>query len=319
MVSAREEALEELVRTSNLLSEEHQFSTLVSRLVEQAQDVTRSDLSALYIYEEPEEKVSPLRLAYTRGRYEIKKRIPADDELVGFINECGEAVVLLERRPSPFLELLLHPEMKSGMAVPIQTAKGKIGILFVNSRSRSFYGGARFAFIESFTKLAGGMLHNARLFQELRDYLRRIEELERYQESIFSSMTNLLITTDEKGRIRYYNRAAAERMGLSDEDVGRTTGEFFTKRIGKKVLNAMDATRESESEVLGIEGIYRGREKEMDFALNLSPLQGKRGKFEGDDLSLHRPEPGAGTQIPYEGCQGRTAGYQGHVRPLYVQ
>ncbi len=284
MLTTQEEALAQLVRTSTLMSEEFQFRTLISRLVEQAQDTTRSDLTALYLYQDPELGSSDLKLAYKRGRYEIPKQISADEEIAAFIADCGEAVVLLERKASPFLGLLLHPDLQSGMAIPIKTPKGRIGILFVNSRTRLFYSKIRFAFIDSFTKLASGLLHNARLFQETKEYLRRIEELERYQESIFNSMTNLLITTDEKGEIHYFNRAAAERMGLSEEDIGRRAEDFFTKRIGKKVLKAIGETQESMEEILGIEGIYKGAEREMDFSLNLSPLQGKRGKNEGMTL-----------------------------------
>ncbi len=281
MLTTQEEALAQLVRTSMLMSEEFQFRPLISRLVEQAQDVTQSDLSAFYVYENPANGKSRLRLGYKRGRYEIPKSLNAGNEVVDFIGDCGEAVVLLERKPSPFLGVLLHDEMKSGMAIPIKTAREKIGILFINSRSTGFYSRIRFAFVESFTRLAGGMLHNARLLQETREYLQRIEEMERYQENIFSSMTNLLITTDESGAIHYFNQAAAERMNLSQEDIGRRISDFFHKRIGKKVINALEKTQESGNEVLGIEGIFKGNEKEIDFSLNLSPLKGKRGRHEG--------------------------------------
>ena len=281
MLSTQEEALSQLVRTSSLMSEEFQFQTLISRLVEQAQDVTQSDLSALFLYEDPEARRSRLKLVYKRGRYDIARSLPASDDVVEFVRDCGEVVVLTERKPSPFLGLLLQEEMKSGVAVPIKTAKGRIGILYLNSRIPNFYSKIRFGFIESFTRLAGGMLHNARLFQETREYLQRIEEMERYQESIFSSMTNLLITTDETGAIHYFNAAAAERMQLAEKDIGRDLGDFFNKRIGKKVITAFQASQESGREVLGIEGIFRGADKEMDFSLNLSPLKGKRGRHEG--------------------------------------
>ncbi len=281
MLSTREEALSQLVRTSSLISEEFQFRTLISRLVEQAQDVTQSDLSALYLFQDPEAKRSSLKLAYKRGRYPITGTLAASNEVADFVQDCGEAVILTERKPSPFIGLLLHEEMKSGVAVPIKTAKGRIGILYLNSRQANFYSSIRFSFIESFTRLAGGMLHNARLFQETREYLQRIEEMERYQESIFSSMTNLLITTDDAGTIHYFNKAAAERMQLTEKDLGRDLGDFFSKKIGRKVINALNASQESGKEVLGIEGIYRGAEKEMDFSLNVSPLQGKRGRHEG--------------------------------------
>ena len=282
MLSTQEEALAQLVRTSTIMSEEFNFRTLISCLVEQAQDITRSDLSAFYIYENPESGKGALRLGYKRGRHEIRSRIPASDETADFIRDCGEAVVLLDRKPSPFLGILLHDDMQSGMAIPVKTAKSNIGILFINSRSPNFYSSIRFAFIESFTRLAGGMLHNARLFQETREYLQKIEEMGRYQESIFSSMTNLLITTDDQGTIHLGTIKPLPREWAFPKQISAAGWMiFFHKRIGKKVINALQAGQESGKEVLGIEGIYRTGDTDMDFSLNLSPLTGKRGRHEG--------------------------------------
>jgi adenylate cyclase len=88
--------------------------------------------------------------------------------------------------------------MNSAIALPLNTAKAKFGILILNSRKENFYNRKNFHFLDSFVKQAGGLLQSARLYKELQEHVKQIEELERYQESIFESMTNILITTDEK-------------------------------------------------------------------------------------------------------------------------
>jgi adenylate cyclase len=271
--------LDALVRASGLLSEEINFTRLVSVLVEQAVDVSRSDLAALYLYED--EAAKSLTLAYRRGRGEPPKQLERSDELVGFIEECRESVVLLDRRESPFAGLLLVDGARSGMALPLFTAKARLGILLLNSTEQRHYNRERFSLLDSLVGLAAGMLNNARLYRELQEYARRIEELERYQESIFESMTNLLITTDETGRIHYFNRAAAERLRLDEGQIGSPLHTTFSKSLTKRLMTAIDGVAESGESVLGLEGIYKTADHEMDFSLNVTPLQGKRGRHEG--------------------------------------
>jgi adenylate cyclase len=276
--------LEELVRAGSLLSRDMDFTTMTSVLVEQSLDITRSDLACLYIHAELEQKTSSLRLIYRRGRYPVSEHFSASSELVAFIEESDEAVVLTERQESPFAELLLHPRMLSGIALPLSTPKQKLGLLILNSRKSYHYGRERFLFLDSFCKLAGGMLHNARLFQDLREYLARIQALERYQENIFSSMTNLLVTTDQQGRIRYFNSAAARSLGLTEAHLGTPAQELFREALSRKIVAEIVSATQDKREVLNLKGIYRCAAGDMDFNLNISPLLTKRGRTEGATL-----------------------------------
>ena len=201
MAAPTPHVLDELVRASSLLTGEITFGRLISILAEQSVDITHSDCGALYLCT-PDDSDADLKLAYKRGRHPVPDTLPAQSDLVDFILESDESVVLLSRDPSPFSDLLLSEPMNSGMALPVSTTKAKIGILILNSREPRYYNRARFHFLNSFAGLAGGMLHNARMYAELQEYLRQIEELQRYQASVFESMTNLLVTTDEKGTIQ---------------------------------------------------------------------------------------------------------------------
>jgi PAS domain S-box-containing protein len=268
-----------------MLAGEVDFKSLAAVLVEQSLDVSRSDLGALYIRTALEShRRADLRLHYRRGRFAIAERLSARSALVEFAEECEEAIVLLERKESPFEEVLLHEAMRSGIALPLATPKARIGLLVLNSREPLHYGRGPLEFLEAFSRLAAGMLHNSSLFQDLRETLRRVEELERYQKNIFDSMTNLLVTTDRNGRVGYYNRAAASRFALRPEHLSRPLSEALAGGLGRRILRAIDRVAQDGREVVGMEGIYRREGLEMDFALNASPLRTPRGRYEGVTL-----------------------------------
>jgi PAS domain S-box-containing protein len=276
----------DLIRAGAMLSREQNFKSLIMVLVEQALDISHSDLAAFYLLVNGEDPRSGLRLVYKRGRETPPDTLSGDSELVRFTRECREALVFNNRkgtgkRPPLFREVLLSPNMASGMALPVISAARDIGLLFVNSRKPLFYNRRRFYFLDAYVKLAGPVMLNTRLFEESRDYLRKIEALERYQEHVFDSMTNMVITADPEGQIHYFNRAAAEAMGLNETCLGRDLREIFHGALSAKILKIITASFESDQEILGLEGIFRRGGREIDYALNLSPLRTPRGKREG--------------------------------------
>jgi adenylate cyclase len=277
------DTVQELVRSGSLLSGNLELGSMISILTEQSYDITASDLACLYLRTEPEKRRSPMRLMYRRGRFGVPDILPEASELAEFIFECNQAVVLGERNRGPFRELLLDPCMNSAVALPLQTSHLAIGVLFLNSRQPRHYGRQALSFLESYTVLAAGMFHNARLYEDLKETLRRVEEMERYQESIFASMTNLLLTTDSQGRLRYFNPVASRRFGLKEEAIGKKLGEIFRYSLDRRILRTIERSRDKQRELVGAEGIFRG-DGEVDFSLNQTPLMGKRGGNEGATL-----------------------------------
>ncbi len=284
--AAGRQSLDELVRAGSVLAAQSDFRSLASALVEQALDGSRSDLAALYVSADAGSRGQDLRLFYRRGRCAAGERLAASDPLVEFARECGEAVVLLERRPGPFAGLLLDPAMRSGIAVPVSTRKAALGLLILNSLEPCHYNRRRLQFLESCCRLASGMLHNSRLLQDLRESLARVQELERYQAAIFASMTNLLLATDGDGRLRYCNPAAAERLGLREADLGKPLAEVVGRSVDRRLLRALERAASEGRELLGVEGIYRLADGDIDFSLNASPLRGPRGRREGLTLLI---------------------------------
>lgn len=273
--------IEELVRASALLTTDQSRTSLISILVGQAQDISKSEVSALYAYPFNKGTQGPLKMVLKRGKYDIPQSFPLQSDLVEFMEDCREALIVHSKEDPFFQSSLLNAEMNSAIVLPLNTAKRKIGILILNSKKNNFYGKNKLHFLDAFTRLSGGMVHNVELFQEVKQKLKEIEDLQRYQESIFSSMTNLLITTDGKGNIHYFNQAAAERLGLNERNIDKNLEVLFNKSINKKILKEIVSTADSHNEILGLEGIYSKENREMDFSLNVSPLKSRMGKHEG--------------------------------------
>jgi len=292
---------QDLVRAGALLARERNFKDLVSVFVEQAQDISRVDMAAFYVLENPEDRKSDLKLYYKRGRYPVPETISGTGELVRFLRECREALIYNNKQalekdaadgqagsaarkreiPRILKEILIHPEMKSGMALPIVSPPREIGVLFAESQIPCFFNRRRFQFLDSYTKLAAGAMQTSRLFGETKESTRKIDSLERYQDNVFNSMTNMVVTTDATGYLYYFNEAAAQAMGLGENDLGRSLENTFRNSISSKALKTIIRCLEEGTEVLGLEGIYRSGEKELDYSLNVTSLKTPRGKKEG--------------------------------------
>ena len=277
---------QDLIRAGALLARERNFKDLVNVFVEQAQDISRVDLAAFYILKDTDDRKSDLKFSYKRGRYSVPETISGSSELVCFLRECKEALIFNNkealRKDGAFLkEVLINPEMKSGMALPIVSPPREIGILFVGAQSPCFFNRRRFHFLDSYTKLAAGAMQTSLLFGETREASKKIDSLERYQDFVFNSMTNMIITTDAAGQIYYFNEPATESMGLKEEDLGRNLENAFRNSLSSKTVKTILKSLENGNEILGLEGIYRKEGKEMDYSLNVTPLRTPRGKKEG--------------------------------------
>ena len=244
-------ALRELTRAGTVLTGQKHFKELVKTLVDQSVDITSADQGSFYLTDSPGNPVHWQQL-YKRGRFETPLNLQGCEEMTSFLVECREAILLTERKKSPFLSLLLSHTMNSGIALPVTTADKMIGVLILNSRQPLFFDHDRFLFLDSITHLAGGLLNSSRLYDELKEHLKRIETLKEYQESVFNSMTNLLVTTDAQGSIRYMNRAAVESFQISLEKISLETSLESTlgAGLGRKTRTAI---RETLAKKYGVE------------------------------------------------------------------
>ncbi|UCB45398.1 MAG: PAS domain-containing protein [Spirochaetota bacterium] len=268
--------IDEVVRAGLIISKGLDIKLFIASLIDQLFDVTGSDIACFY--SRSEERV---RLLYRRGKFSAPDRFSPREDPFSFVIESNETVVLTERKKSPFLKTLLHDSMNSGVVAPIGTSKNVYGFVVLNSQKNLFFTRTRFMGAEALTKLAGEYFHNSLLHNQLKEYTRKIEALERYQKNIFSSMTNILLTADIDGSLKYFNPAAEERFSLTSDHIGKPVKDIFSNRLGKNMLGIVNNSISEGKQIVGAEGIFRGDESDIDFSLNTSPLLTSRGKREG--------------------------------------
>ena len=94
-------------------------------------------------------------------------------------------------------------------------------------------------------------------------------------------MSDFLITTNPDGTIHYFNEAASQKLGLSENNIGSRLNNFFNKKVTRKVLGVIEKAETRGETILGIEGILKTPAENIDYSLNITPLKGKRGRNEG--------------------------------------
>ena len=119
---------QDLVRAGALIARERNFKDMITIFVEQAQDISHAELAAFYILKDIEDRKSDLKLTFKRGNYELPEIISGSSDLVCFLRECRETLIFnnkygdtkkIDTAASFLKEVLIHPAMKSGMALPI--------------------------------------------------------------------------------------------------------------------------------------------------------------------------------------------------------
>jgi adenylate cyclase len=198
-------------------------SALIESLVDQAVDISGAESACFMATKNLLPSVAPMTIKniYSRGNFSLPKSLPTKDPNILFIFECREYVLINQAEDAYFGSLILHPAWRSTIIAPMMGQNKVLGLLFLGSTDEGYFSGERLNFLDSYVKMSGGLLHNQELVAELREKLSAIEKLERYQDSIFTSMTNLLLTTDSNGDIAYFNLAAADRFQLTPEDQGK--------------------------------------------------------------------------------------------------
>lgn len=265
------------MRAGSRLSGQCSFQAMISVLVEQSMDTSRSDLACLYLHDPAAGGGEPLRLASRRGRYPAPERLKGDDPGVAFLEDSREAVVLLERAAGPFAALFLHPDMRSAVALPLCCPEAWLGALVLNSLGPRHYGRQALRFLDSYARLAGGALHASRRLRDLRAGQRRRQARDRHPSRILASLADPLLTTDREGRIRSFNPAAARDLGLSEAALGRPLEQVFAGTLPPAVLQAAGKAAQLGEERVGLRGQYTGGGRRLRFSLSISPLPSPGG------------------------------------------
>jgi PAS domain-containing protein len=271
------ELLEKLQKAGIFFASGLNFKALISLVVEEALEMSGSDLGCVYLFERPEEKQTHCKLIYKKGKYDVPLTILEDDESLIFIRECQEAIVVLEKKQETLATVLLHPKMESGMVFPLATSSLQWGLLFLNSREKNYYTKRHFTFLHFYTLLAGEKLYTSRLIEKLKTELTQVEEAFSFQEMILGALVPMLIVLDSEGCINYFNDSAKRRFGFPESSKGKDGMSLLAACLDESLLTQIKTALERPELVILTRGKYKDTfisepDSVCNLYLKISPL-----------------------------------------------
>lgn len=119
--------------------------------------------------------------------------------------------------------------IRSIMCAPLIVRNNCIGAVYVDSRiNANLFGPKHRDLLLAFCNQAAIAIDNARLFADLNKAIQKVREDKRYMDNIFGSIANGVITTDAKGIITTFNKAAAFILMVNPfEAVGKHYRDVF--------------------------------------------------------------------------------------------
>jgi len=223
-VQKKEEEESQLLEITTAISSELQLQPLLAKIMETTTEILDADRSTLFLYDE---KTKELWSQVGQG-LEIKEiRFPSHLGIAGTVFTTGETINI----PEAYKDSRFNPEIdkktgyitKTILCMPVKNKKGKtIGVTQVLNKKGDPFTKIDENRLRAFSAQAAIALENARLFDD-------VLNMKNYNESILESMSNGVITLDDKKRIVKSNSASLRILNTSVENIiGISADEYFS-------------------------------------------------------------------------------------------
>ncbi len=223
-IQKKEEEESQLLEITTAISSELQLQPLLAKIMETTTEILDADRSTLFLYDE---KTNELWSQVGQG-LEIKEiRFPSRLGIAGTVFTTGETINI----PDAYKDSRFNPEIdkktgymtKTILCMPVKNKEGKtIGVTQVLNKKGGPFGKMDENRLRAFSAQAAIALENAKLFDD-------VLNMKNYNESILESMSNGVITLDDRKRIVKTNSASLRILNTNAEKItGISADEFFS-------------------------------------------------------------------------------------------
>ncbi|HMN61368.1 MAG TPA: GAF domain-containing protein, partial [Anaerolinea sp.] len=135
----------------------------------------------------------------------------------------GQAVLTTDALEDPRFgnqdSVVLH-NLRSILCVPLLVKRQLSGVIYADNRVRAgLFTRRHLELLTGFANQAGVAIENARLFDSVRTALTEATALKTLMDNVFTSIPSGVLTTDIQNRIQLCNRAAAEILGQTEDQL----------------------------------------------------------------------------------------------------
>jgi len=174
MVNIKDNITDKITDSYSALTNQYNVKNILTIFTETSMDNTFSDLSCLYLASDTD--ITDYVLFYKKGNYDINNILPATNPAVSFIIESKEISLILKRKDSPFVDILLCDDMQSGIALPLVISNNVKAILFLNSTKIKFYDKSKFNYLKTLSEITSLMFQDLKLNKELAQIINNLNK-----------------------------------------------------------------------------------------------------------------------------------------------
>ena len=201
--------------------------------------------------------------------------------IVRSVWESGEPVVTMNAQEDDRFsaqESIISYNLRSILCAPLKLKDSSIGVIYADNRVASgIFIDADRDLLAAFANQAAVAIENARLFRQIRNHLAEITEMKTLMDNVFESIASGVITVDEADRIRLYNRAAEQILGVPADSIVHELYQSALATLSLPVENVIQDVK--------VEGGVHNLEMDLDvvqrpstttLSMTFSPLRNRQ-------------------------------------------
>lgn len=267
----------ELLELSTALLSELNLNKVLVKIMDTTKRLLSAQRCTLFLYDRDNHELWS-QVAHGMNSKQIK--IPADSGIAGIVFTTGQTVNIenayADKRFNPRVDRLTGYKTRSILCMPVKKKDGTIiGVTQVLNKKGGPFTERDEKRLGAFSAQASIALTNARMVDDLIN-------MKNYTESILESMSNGVISVDEKGKIIKYNQAA---IRILQTDLQQWVGKPFdicfsdvNAWIGEYIRQVMaDKSRDivADGDLVSKDG------KVLQIRLKIVPMIGANNLFKG--------------------------------------
>lgn len=283
--------LRALAKTTQLINSSLDLESVLARAMDTVIGLTDAERAILYQWDRDKEK---LEVKIARGIEQVNiqsERFTVSHSIIESVIQTGQAIVTANARDDERFsnqDSVMSYDLRSILCVPLIYRGRVVGVVYADNRiQNALFGERELQLLMTFANQAVIAIQNAQLFEQVKASLDEVTEMQRFLDSIFSSIASGVVTTDREGNIRTCNSVAEKLLGVSaSEVIGEPLMHVFPP-IYEGFENMLNAVQERGSlETLDVNVVMPHIGRPMNLSLKISPLKDADNNTIGTALVL---------------------------------
>ncbi len=268
----------------NLVTEmtaEINIQKLLKRAIEEANKMLDAERITLFLNDE---NTNELWSQVAQGLGSIQIRLPNSSGIAGAVFTSAQTINIkhayADLRFNPSFDRSTGYFTRSILCVPIINKNGKvIGVTQALNKKNGFFSDEDESRLKAFTSQISAALENAALFAD-------VENMKNYNEGVLQSITNAVLTVNEKGIITKCNSAGLDILKKSEKEILDKKAADFFGDANSWIIDRLKVVQETNQIDMSMDASIMVEEEIVSANVTLMPLLSLENKSMGSIIMI---------------------------------